>query len=183
MLLSYARHDYADVPAALDLRGDERVMDAGGGLGGLAFALLAHYPDLRVILVDRPEVIALAARINAQGDRLQFLSRDLFEPWGIETDAVVLARVLHDWDDSDALQILTQARSTLAAGRLLFIVEMVLPDDGVAGSLCDLHLLMVTGGRERTATEYSSLLERSGFEFAGVRRLRALPSVIVGVAR
>jgi hypothetical protein len=90
---------------------------------------------------------------------------------------------MHDWNDSDALCILHNARDTLSPGGRLFIVEMVIPTDGVAGSLCDLHLLMATGGQERTTAEYASLMERSGFAFSEVRQLAALPSVIVGVAR
>jgi hypothetical protein len=116
-------------------------------------------------------------------DRIKARACDLFEPWHLEADAVVLARVLHDWNDSDALRILRHARATLSPGGRLFIVEMVIPLNGVAGSLCDLHLLMATGGQERTAAEYTSLMERSGFAFSDVRQLSALPSVIVGVAR
>ena len=48
MLASYALHDYAAVPVALDLRGDERVIDAGGGLGVLAGLLVDACPGLRV---------------------------------------------------------------------------------------------------------------------------------------
>ena len=36
MQMSYGLHDYGPVPGALGLRGDERVIDAGGGLGALA---------------------------------------------------------------------------------------------------------------------------------------------------
>lgn len=38
-------------------------------------------------------------------------------------------------------------------------------------------------GRERTASEYATLLERAGFAFDGVRRLPVLPAVVVGLAR
>lgn len=60
---------------------------------------------------------------------------------------------------------------------------MVTPEGGITGSLCDLHLLMATGGQERTAAEYASLMEQSGFVFSEVHPLIALPSVIEGVAR
>ena len=64
----------------------------------------------------------------------------------------------------------------------MFVVEMVLSEDGAAGGLCDLHLLAVTGGRERTACEYAALLDRGGFMYGGMRQLPGLPSVVVGVA-
>ena len=184
MLMSYARHDYSPVPAALGLRGDEHVIDAGGGLGVLAEMLVEAYPAVRVTVLDRPEVIEQAA--NRQlGNRIGFLAADLLGPWGVQGDAVVMARVLHDWDDGPALQLLRRARSALPVGGRLFVVEMVLPDGGAAGGLCDLHLLVANGGRERTAAEYGALLGEAGFAVAadGIRRLPALPSLVVGVAR
>lgn len=182
MLQSYARHDYAAVPDALRLRGDELLIDAGGGLGVLARMLLARHPQLRVVLIDRPEVVEHAGLLG-QEDRLTLRPADLFAPWGIQGDAVVMSRVLHDWDDDEALRLLRHARDALPAGGRLFAVEMLMPEDGVAGSLCDLHLLMATGGRERTATELTSLLERADFTLERVTHLPALPSVIVGGAR
>ena len=60
---------------------------------------------------------------------------------------------------------------------------MVLQEAGSAGGLCDLHLLMVTGGKERTHMEYSALLHRAGFALDDVRDLPTLPSIIMGAAQ
>ncbi len=180
MLASYALHDYGPVPAALDLRGDERVIDAGGGLGALAGLLVEAYPQLRVTVLDRSEVVDHTA-CALWSDRVTFQAGDLFEPWGVIGDAVILARVLHDWDDGPALRLLRHARQALPSGGRVFVVEMVLPEDRAAGGLCDLHLLTATGGRERTASEYTALLVRAGFVHRGVDRLPGLPSVVVGV--
>jgi hypothetical protein len=42
---------------------------------------------------------------------------------------------------------------------------------------------MATGGAERTASGYAELLRRSGFELLEIKRLPALPSIVVGEAR
>ena len=183
MLMSYARHDYGPVPAALDLRGDEHVIDAGGGLGVLAHLLVETYPGVRMTVLDRPEVVGEAMAWHP-GNRIRFHAADLFERWSVQGDAVVIARVLHDWDDAPALRLLHRARSALPAGGRLYVVEMALSERGAAGGLCDLHLLVANGGRERTAAEYVALLGQAGFHVAsdGVRRLPRLPSVVVGVA-
>ena len=178
MLRSYARHDYAEVCRALELRGDERVIDAGGGLGVLAHLIAEAHPSAEVTILERPEVVAMAAPESM----VHWRSGSLFEPWEVAADSVVLSRVLHDWDDAMALRILHHARAALPRGGRLYVVEMLVPDEGVAGALCDLHLLMATGGRERSADHFGRLLAASGFELAVVRRLPALPSVIVGVA-
>lgn len=179
MLQSYARHDYATISDVLSLRGDEKVIDAGGGLGVLASALLKRYPSLDITVLERPEVVSMATD-SMPG--LSWLSGNLFSSWGVQTDVVVLSRVLHDWDDERAVQILKNARGVLPEGGRLFIIEMIVPDNGMFGALCDLHLMMATGGCERSVSHFERLLNLSGFELTEVRNTEALPSVVVGVA-
>jgi predicted O-methyltransferase YrrM len=183
MLRSYARHDYRVVPAALGLRGDERIIDAGGGVGVLAERLLLAHPALRVVLIDRPEVAAQVEVDPSVRGRLEVVAADLLGPWNVAGDAVVFARVLHDWDDERAVTLLRRAHEALPPGGRLFVIEMLLPEAGGGGGLCDLHLLAVSGGTERTETAYRRLLERSGFDPDRVVRTAALPSVVVGVRR
>ncbi len=182
MLLSYAQHDYAQVPTALNLCGDETVLDAGGGLGALAQALLHAYPNLSVTVLERPEVIAQAKAHMPHHQALHYLPNDLFADWQSQAAVVILARVLHDWDDADALRILQRARAALSLGGKIVIIEMLLPDNNAAGGLCDLHLLMVTGGQERRLAEYEHLLTQADFSLSHVCKLHALPDVIVGIA-
>ena len=144
MLESYALHDYGAVADVLDLWGDERMVDAGGGLGALAGLLVKRHPQFRVTVLDRPEVIG-HTESEWTAERVDFRAADLFAPWDAEGEVVILARVLHDWDDARAHRLLRRARQALPAGGRLFAVEMVLPEDGSAGGLCDLHLLTVTG--------------------------------------
>ncbi len=183
MLRSYARHDYPLVPAALRLRGDERVADVGGGLGVLGRFILDTYPAASVTVLDRPEVIEQATPEAGQRSGLHWRTADLFSPWPITADAVVLARVLHDWDDEAAIRILERARDALVPGGRVFILEMVMEEDGVAGSLCDIHLLVVAGGRERTAAEYEKLLAAANFALVEIRAITALTSVLIAVGR
>ncbi|MCB2156554.1 methyltransferase domain-containing protein [bacterium] len=183
MLSSYADHDYAQVPPLLGLEGNERVIDAGGGTGALARQLLKVHPSLHCTLLDLPNVIEAAKRQPGPGSGLHYCSCDLFEAWPITADAVVLARVLHDWDDENAVQILRNARRSLETKGRLFVIEMIRPDEGFGGSLCDLHLLAVTGGQERTREEFADLLDRSGFSLKEVRSTSSVVSVLVGTAK
>ncbi len=182
MLGSYARHDYAPIAESLDLSGVRFLIDAGGGLGVLAGMLVERSPGLRVLVLERPEVVAQARGMGTH-DRVEYREADLFEPWSAEADAVVVARVLHDWNDEAALRLLRNARSVLGAGGRLFAVEMVLAEDGFGGGLCDLHLLVVTGGRERTAGQFRKLFADAGFDLVDVKHTTALPSILTGVAR
>ena len=181
MLCSYAKWDYGAVPEAMGLVGDEHVIDAGGGLGALARFLVEAYPGLSLTVLDRPEVIARARLSACSG--IEWKAGDLFKPWGVSGDAVVLARVLHDGGDLDAMKILRNARASLSRGGRLYIVEMVLPEEGFSGALCDLHLLVATGGQERAKEEYRRLLNESGFALKDVRGVPGILSVLIGVAK
>lgn len=182
MVQSYARHDYAKVPEVLGLRGNERLIDAGGGLGVLASLLCERHPELQITILERPEVIEQARQDGPLPPNARWHPVDIFEPWQMEADVVLLSRVLHDWDDASAKRILSHARDALPTGGRLFVIEMLLSDQQVDGALCDLHLLMATGGQERSAGEFERLLLDSGFQLREVRRLPALPSILVGIA-
>ena len=58
--------------------------------------------------------------------------------------------------------------------------RFLLPEGRASGGLCDLHLLAVTGGQERTQKELETLLGAAGFTSAcQVHRLSSLPSVLL----
>ena len=54
---TYARHDYRLLAESLDLGMHDHILDAGGGTGELAFALLRAHPGLSATVMDRPEVV------------------------------------------------------------------------------------------------------------------------------
>lgn len=182
MLRSYARHDYPEIVRALELHKYERAIDAGGGLGTLAGMLIDAYSSLQVTVLDRPEVVEQGRREWGDKERLYWRAADVFEPWGIYADVVILSRVLHDWDDGKSQCILRNARAALPRGGRIFIVEMLIPEENVSGALCDLHLLVVTGGRERSGPEFERLLETSGFGVVDVRWITALSAIVIGEA-
>jgi len=182
MLRSYAVNDYRAVVPLLELKGDERIVDAGGGTGALAELIQESHPGVDITVLDRPEGVAQlqAKKING---RPAGRGVDIFGSWGATSDVVILARVLHDWDDQLAGRVLANARRALVPHGRLLVVEMVLDEEVGAGGLCDLHLLCVTGGQERTESQFKALFHRAGFELAEVRRAATLPSVLVGVLR
>lgn len=181
-MASYARHDYEAVAHAVDLRGHSSVLDAGGGSGELSFALLRVFPELTAAIMDRPEVVRMAAVPEDVVDRCSIIAGDLFQEWPARSDAVLLARVLHDWPDDDALRILRRAREAMPIGGSLYVVEMVLGETVPGGGLMDLHMLVMTGGMERTERQFADLFDRAGFRLVDVAPTGSVSSVIRALA-
>jgi SAM-dependent methyltransferase len=161
----------AEVLAADDWRGDEIIVDVGGGNGALLQALLERRPDLRGIVLDLPHVAAEAEqRLHAAGlaDRCRVVAGDYFEavPQG---DVYVLSHILHGWDHERAAHILRVVRRTIPDhGRLLVNDGIVAPPNEPGTKLMDV-LMLSLGGRERTETEWRALLRAGGFELRAIR--------------
>jgi hypothetical protein len=142
-----------------DWRGDELVVDVGGGNGSLLFALLERHPRMRGVVFDLPETIRDE---QAFGDRCRFEEGSFFEsvPQG---EVHLLSTILHDWDDLSAQRILETIRA--AAGERLVVLDSVidpgnLPD---GAKWLDLLMLVIAGGRERTAEQWRVLLASAGW--------------------
>jgi hypothetical protein len=161
-MAGYARHDYAAVGARLHLQGVRQVLDAGGGSGHLLWAVMEEHAGLRGVLLDLPEVVREVEVPSALSPRVQVIGADLFEPWPCRADCILLARVLHDWDDTHAAAILARARDALAPGGTIRLIEWVLRDDSPAGSLLDLNMLAVCGSRERSLEDWRGLAATAG---------------------
>ena len=181
-MASYARHDYEKLASAIDLEFCGSILDAGGGTGELSFALLRAHPRLTATVMDRPEVIGIAVPPEDVEGRCEFIAGDLFNEWPVKSETVVLARVLHDWNDGDAFRILKQAHRAMPSGGCLYILEMVLDDGAPSGGLLDLNMLVMTGGQERNEQQFTALLNRAGFQLLDVTKTDTVSSVIRALA-
>jgi len=162
------------VVAAYDFGSLSTLVDVGGGQGILLAAALRAHPGLRGILYDRPEVLASARRTLAgEGvlERCELVRGDFFTSVPEGGDAYLLKDVLHDWDDARAVTILGNCARAMTPNARLLVVERSLPEQNVPApaKLVDITMLAVTGGRERTESEYADLFGR-----AGLRLTRAL---------
>ena len=175
---TYAKHDYEHLAESSDFGRHGHILDAGGGTGELALALLRAHPDLAVTVMDLAEVGSFFQVPEELGERCRFVAGDLFEEWPVVTAAVVLARVLHDWPEKDVTRILRRARQAMPEGGTLYVVEMVLNENTSVGGLLDLNMLVVAGAAERTEEQFRSLLDGAGFELLDAAPTRSVNSVI-----
>lgn len=91
----------------LELRGDERVMDAGCGSGRVTEQLLERLPNGRVVALDGSAAMIVAARrrLARFGDRVEYVVADLGRPLPISgrVDAILSTATFHWVPDHDAL--------------------------------------------------------------------------------
>ena len=183
------RQDAAAVVAAYDFSPFTTVVDVGGGHGALTAAILQACPRPTVILFDQPAVVAGAQRrLRADGvtDRCRYVAGDFFDAVPAGGDAYILKDIVHDWDDGRTMAILRNCHAAMArlpAAVRLLIVEKVIPpgNEPFPGKLTDITMLLMTGGRERTANQYRALLGEAGFAVTRIVATRSPASVIEAV--
>jgi SAM-dependent methyltransferase len=148
---------------ALEWRGDETVVDVGGGNGSLLVALLRRRPGLRGVVYDRPETARDEDALRAAG--CTFVAGSFFDivPPG---DVYVLSTVLHDWDDESAERILRTIRAAAEGDARLLVLDAVIPPGNAPhpAKWLDLIVLAMFAGRERDAAQWRALLRASGWE-------------------
>lgn len=159
--------------AAYDFSGIGTLADIGGGNGSLLVEVLKRYPTMRGLLYDQPHVIERAqAHLSAAGvaDRCQTVAGNFFESIPAGADAYLLRHIIHDWTDEQSQTILQNCRQAMQPQNRLLIVECVIPpgNDFHFGKLLDLNMLVLPGGKERTAEQFRHLLAESGLQLTQI---------------
>lgn len=171
----------AVVPAvveAYDFSRFQTIADIGGGRGHLIQAILARVPNASGVLFDLPYVVKDAA--GAASSRLRLVGGDFFRDPLPAADAYVIMEVIHDWDDEKSAAILSAVHRAAPKHATLLIVEALVSEAPGAhfSKLLDILMLAITGGRERTPSEYQRLLATSGFQLTSVIPTRSQYSIV-----
>lgn len=162
-----------------------KVIDIGGGHGGLITSILKKNPQVTGVLFDAPQVIEGArSRLEANGvaDRCETVAGDFFKAVPPGGDAYVMKWIIHDWDDEKALTILKNCRSHMQPNGRLIVVDTVVPetDEPHFSKFFDLNMMVMTGGKERTAAEFEQLLAAAGFKLLRVIPTELPTSIVEG---
>ena len=160
-----------------------RVIDIGGSRGHFLNRLLAAYPSMQGVLLDRPPVIAIASKLfakdgvyNNTGSRAKLVSGSFFEPSTIpraaDGDAYYLRYILHDWPVKDVEHILKNVRAAMGSSHAtLLIGECAIPDRDrvpIPPILAAIDIQMMAAfpeAKERTPSEWRVLLSKTGSRF------------------
>lgn len=167
------------VVRVFNLNGFGTMVDLGGGTGHLAIAACERYGRMHAVLYDLPEVIPYAQpHIDASParERIRCQAGDFFQDELPRASLYALGRILHDWDDARCRELLSRVHMALEPGGAVLIAEKILDEDRcgpVSTTMQSLNMLVCTEGRERTESEFRTLLESCGFGRVEARRTGA----------
>lgn len=158
---------------AYDFSSFETIVDVGGGNGALLCAILKNTQNTKGVVFDIPQAKQQALaniEINYLKERCSFEAGDFFEAVTPGASAYLMKSILHDWDDELSKKILVKVREAMPPLSKLLLVEAVIPEGNIPhpGKLMDINMLVMTGGRERTAAGWTDLIESAGLSFSGI---------------
>jgi len=180
-MASKARLQIPSITAAYDFSARQAIADIGGGLGHLLQAVLDAAPQATGVLLDLPPVIENAAA--SATDRLRLQAGDFFTDPLPVADSYLLMDIIHDWDDEQAVALLSAVRTAALPQARLLVIETILAD--VPGpdwsKIMDMIMLWFVGGRQRTRSEHEQLLNKAGFRLERVIPTMAGASILEAV--
>jgi hypothetical protein len=167
-----------DMLSAYDFSRVDHIVDVGGSNGTLIAGLLAACPQATGTLLDLAHVTSGAGDVLEQAgvrQRCKVVAGSFFDNVPTGGDLYVMKNILHHWDDAKAHIILRNCHQAMRPDARLLAVERILapPNEGAEGKFSDLNMLVNAGGRERTAEEFTALLDVAGFHLC---KMISLPS-------
>lgn len=171
-----------EIVTAYDFSAAGTIVDVGGNRGQILAPILQAYSQPRGVLFDLPHIVEQAGPLLQQAgvdDRCARVGGDMFAEVPPDGDIYLLSRVIHDWDDDHSLAIIQSCRRAMRPDATLLLIERALPASvdhspaTQAAVTLDLIMLLRTGGRERTESEYAALLAAAGL---ALRRTTQTPS-------
>jgi len=150
-----------------------KITDVGGGNGSFLAQTLEKNPGTEGTLFELPrssdDFDPLFEEMRQQG-RATSIEGSFFESVPGGADVYLFSRVFHDFNDEAAAAILKNIKRAVSGDERLFLIDMMANDAqaGAQASSQDMFMLTQLGGRERSAAEFSCLLEEAGFETMSV---------------
>ncbi|KAJ2999003.1 hypothetical protein NUW58_g143 [Xylaria curta] len=185
-LTSSPEYDVRHVIDNYDWRslGQAQVVDVGGSRGNVAIQLAKNFPELKVLVQDKEEVIQGAENDipNEVKARVSFAVHDIICPQTVEADVYYLRWILHNWPDKyclctnsgqpEGMVILRALIPALKHNARIVIQEACLPEPGTVPlwketrlRAADLSMTALFNARDRTANDWKALFTEADRRF------------------
>src|SRR5258708_13787731 len=169
------------VAEAYDFGPFARVVDVGGGHGQLLSEILKRQPPLSGVLFDLPAGVQTArGRAGNFPPHTDFVAGSFFESVPAGADAYILKKVIHDWNDEQAVRILRNCRDAMQPHGRVLVAETIIPprNQPTTIKLIDAAMLVVTGGLRLPEAEYAALFAAAGLRLERVISTRQPISIL-----
>ena len=158
----------------MNLAGKRQLLDLGGGAASYSTAFCAANPQLRAVVVDQEEPLALARELvdeQGLGDRISLLQGD-FNTVELERDfdVVLISGVVLVKPPEQCRFLFRRAIDALVAGGLMIVQDFMRVDHSPQRQfmdiLMDLYVLIAfdPGAGDRDGQKVADWLETAGFE-------------------
>lgn len=171
-MAEYARDDYENICSFIDFSTHKSIIDIGGGIGTLIKIVQSNNSKVRCYLFDKQEVIALSNFKNK-------ISGDFFIEIPNFADAIILSRVIHDWNDEKIKIILFNVYNALPQNGILYVIENFADEIADKAVLLSLNMAIMTNSYERTGKEYISLLSENRFKILSIKKINEFQNVLI----
>ncbi len=167
--------------------GHGKVLDIAAGHGLFGIALARHDPGARIVALDWPAVLAVAAEnARAAGVAHRFSTPPgsaLEVEFGDGYDTVLLTNFLHHFDPAGCEKILRKVHRALAPGGRAVTVEFV-PDESrvappEAAGFALVMLATTPAGDAYTFAEFGRLFRYAGFTRSELHQLEPSPQQLI----
>ncbi len=172
-MFEYARDDFKQICDHVDFSKHKAIIDVGGGYGALISYIKSRNLEIDCYLFDFENVVK-----NACVDGITKIYGNFFENIPAISDALVLSRILHDWDDEKSLMILKNCYKALPENGTIYIIENCKDYNSVDLSLLSLNMQVMCQSFERASNAYKKLLFDAGFEFEADTKLNDLQTIL-----
>ncbi|WKA10991.1 hypothetical protein VitviT2T_028529 [Vitis vinifera] len=140
------------------------LVDVGGGTGANLNMIISKYPSIKGINFDLPHVVQTAPTYpgieHVGGSMLVSIPK---------ADAIMIKDTCHNWSDEHCLKFLRNCYESLPKNGKVIVIDIIMPEapEPSIGSQyvarLDNVMLLLHGGKERTAREFEALCKGSGF--------------------
>lgn len=173
-MYQYAKDDYKTLPDVVDFSKHKSVMDVGGGYGAILENIKDRNPNIECVLLDLEKVVERVSIPN-----IKKIGGSFFGKIPNQAEAIILSRVIHDWNSEKAKIILKNCFEALPKNGILYLIENCADKIKSDLSLLSLNMTVICESHERTSTQYILLCENVGFYFISETKLNELQTILI----
>lgn len=187
-LYSESQHSGSIGPARtlarmVDLSEARSLLDVAGGTGAFAIELCRAWPNLKVTILDFPNVVKLGERFVAEAglsDRIDFIPGNALEAeWPEGQDALIMSYLFNGVPGESIPDLARHAFRVLNPGGRYIVHDFMVEDDRSGPTLAALwqlqHMAFTPAAKSITPDWVSGVMAGAGF--AGIRVEELIPAM------